>query len=193
MAEMKANYRAEEWINDNAVATGDNWEFDISDAVRKMSGVDRETLLNKLGRHSSDLDNMVELAGFQPDHDGPFTVEIDKDELDAFLAAECLTGARYVIADGENGSWTHLLDGKNDREIRFVYDREEERLVYCEIPSGFNQDGQYFVTGSDDVHADVEDHLKNANEEALKNPLDWDLHISDDLPDWVPDISTLKM
>lgn len=193
MADLKANYRAEVWINDNAVPTGDNWEFNISDAVRKMSGADREMLLYKLVRHSSDLDNMVELADFKPDHDGPFTVEIDKDELDAFMAAECLTGARYVIADGENGSWSHLLDGKNDSELRFVYDREEDRLVYCEIPGGFNQDGQYFVAGSDNVNADVEDHLKNANEDALKNPLTWNLHISDDLPDWVPDISNLKM
>jgi len=193
MAELKANYRAEAWIDDNAVATGDNWEFDISEAVRKMSGVDRDTLLSKLARHSSDLDDLVDLAGFEPDHNGPFTVEVDKHELDEFMAAEGLTGARYVIADGENGSWTHILDGRNDSEIRFVYDREEDRLVYCEIPGGFNQDGQYFVAGSDDVHADVEDHLKNANEDALKNPLAWGLHISDELPDWVPEPSTLKM
>jgi hypothetical protein len=109
------------------------------------------------------------------------------------MDAEGLTGARYVIAEGENGSWTHILDGKNDSEIRFVYDREEERLVYCEIPGGFNQDGQYFVPGSDDVNADVEDHLKNANEGALNNPLDWDLHIADEMPDWVPRLAAPKI
>jgi hypothetical protein len=158
-----------------------------------MSGVDREILLHKVGRHSSDLDFMVNLVGFQPDHDGPFTVEINKGELDSFMDAEGLTGARYVIAEGENGSWTHILDGKNDSEIRFVYDREEERLVYCEIPGGFNQDGQYFVPGSDDVNADVEDHLKNANEGALNNPLDWDLHIADEMPDWVPRLAAPKI
>lgn len=194
MAELKANYRAEAWIDDNAVATGDNWEFDISDAVRRMSGVEREQLKAKLARRSSDLDEMVDLAGFTPDHHGPFTVEIELADLEEFMEAEALKGARYVIADGENGSWTHILDGKNDSEIRFVYDREEERLVYCEIPGGFDLiNGQYFVAGSDDVHADIEDHLKNANEDALKNPLAWDLHISDDLPDWVPEPSTLKM
>lgn len=193
MAELRANYRAEAWINDNAVSTGDNWEFDISDAVRKMSGVEREKLVAKLASHSSDLDNMVDLAGFEPDHNGPFTVEIDKDELDAFMEAENLNGARYVIADGENGSWTHLLGDKNDVEIRFVYDREDECVVYCEIPGGFNQDGQYFVAGSDDVTADIEDHLKIANEDALNNPLAWDLHIADELPDWVPQPSIPKM
>lgn len=193
MAELKANYRAEHWINDNAVPTGDNWEFDISDVVREMAGVEREKLAAKLAARSCDLDHIVDLAGFQPDHNGPFTVEIDVNDFNDFTVAENLAGARYVIADGENGSWTHILDGKNDVEIRFVYDREEGRVVYAEIPGGFNQDGAYFVEASDDALANIEDHLRNANEDALNNPISWGLHVSDDLPDWVPETPSPKM
>lgn len=92
---------------------------------------------------------------------------------------------RYVIAhcDREVGAgWGHIFteDGREvERDTRFVYDRDAGRLVHLDILRG----NKWREASRAEIE-DLEDSLKNANEDALENPADWDLDETDDLPEW---------
>jgi len=89
---------------------------------------------------------------------------------------------RYLVSD----SWSHLFGpGSAETEVCFVYDCKVERIVAMAAKAGYK-----WVECSRAEIADVEDSLKNANEEALDDPESWDMVECDaeDLPDWAKDL-----
>lgn len=90
-------------------------------------------------------------------------------------AEEEPSALRYV-----HGLWTHLFGpGIPEVTVRFVFDRQANTMVCMDI-----QTATKWVAASTAQIQDVEDSLKNANDDALENPHDWDLEQSDTLPDW---------
>ncbi len=88
----------------------------------------------------------------------------------------------YIIADETHELWGHFFeedDGYNERHCRFVYDDIEEHVEKLEI----RRDSRW-CTASRSDYANLEDSLKNANPDALENPEDWGLGVSNRLPDW---------
>jgi hypothetical protein len=138
--------------------------------------------------HGQDLDYIGEKAGVVDQHNGPFTIKIDADDLQAFVESGFDSTARYIT-----GTWGHLFGPGNKRETmtEFVYDTEEESLVAVLIQYDAALDK--WELASEHKRADLEDSLKNANPEALENPHEWDLDYTDELPDWVPQQPVLKM
>lgn len=96
--------------------------------------------------------------------------------------------SRFIIADPEQGAgWGHIFEevresgGAKQRErmLRFVFDRRDDRLEHLDVKWGHK-----WIEGSRFDREDVEDSLKNANPEALEDPEEWGLLVSDTLPDW---------
>ncbi len=82
---------------------------------------------------------------------------------------------RYV-----HGTWTHLFGaGIPEVTVRLVFDRELNQVLCMDI-----QTATKWVGASSAQIQDVEDSLKNANDDALENPQDWGLEASDELPVW---------
>lgn len=186
---LKAKMICEQWINDNATPTGDVITFDISRMVKDMSKGDLDKLIGQLSRsHGQDLDYIGEKAGVTAQHNGPFTIKIDAEELQQFVESGCDLTARYIT-----GRWGHLFGPDNKRETltEFVYDTEEEQLVGVLIQYDAALDK--WELASEHKRADLEDSLKNANPDALDNPHDWDLDYTDELPEWVPQQPALRM
>ena len=88
------------------------------------------------------------------------------------------TERRYVV-----GGWSHIFGAAsaNDRSCRIVFDRQANKLAYLEIENGIRG----WVPATETERLDVEDSLKNANDEAISSPQDWGLEASDSLPAWV--------
>ncbi len=97
------------------------------------------------------------------------------DEEDDEEEAEDDAPARYVVAD----NWSHLLEGGRETDIRWVWDREEERLVALQIWR--NRSWQPASRGEFD---DVTDHLANANPDALEDPVDYSAYEAKSMPGW---------
>lgn len=93
--------------------------------------------------------------------------------------------SRYIIADSDTvpgSGWTHLFpEGRRDveRETRFVWDTDTEKLLHLDI----RRNSKWQEAGRSEIE-DLEDSLKNANEDALENPDNWGLTPSDELPEW---------
>ncbi len=186
---LKAKMICEQWINDNATPTGDVITFDISRMVKDMSKEDLDKLIGQLSRsHGQDLDYIGEKAGVTAQHNGPFTIKIDAEELQTFVESGFDMKARYVT-----GTWGHLFGPGNKRETmtEFVYDTESEELVGVLVQYDAARDK--WELASEWQRADLEDSLKNANPDALDNPHDWDLDYTDELPEWVPQQPALRM
>lgn len=186
---LKAKMVCEQWINDNATPTGDVITFDITRMVKDMSKTDLDDLIAEVSKSTSqDLDYIAEKAGVDDQHNGPFTIKIDEDELQAFVESGFDMKARYIT-----GRWGHLFDAGNKRETmtEFVYDTEEETLLAVLIQHDAARD--QWELASEYKRADLEDSLKNANPDALENPHEWDLDYTDELPEWVPQQPVLRM
>lgn len=105
--EMKAVFRKEVWIDDNAFPI-DREEFDIADMVREMTIDELEGLVTELQKTSCDLDYIAARAGLT--YDGPYTVIIDDLELADFMIAnglDCPSANRNPngYADDEIVGW----------------------------------------------------------------------------------------
>ncbi|MCE6958267.1 hypothetical protein LAZ40_04255 [Cereibacter sphaeroides] len=96
--------------------------------------------------------------------------------------------ARYVIADPEEGSnWEHMFLEENDegrmrevtRETRFVYDLEAKDIVHFDVQRGWG-----WQAASPDETAELKNSLEVANDDALVDPEEWGLDVSDELPEW---------
>lgn len=79
-----------------------------------------------------------------------------------------------------HGGWSHFF--KHDRhptEMRICFDKEQNKLVAMElrVPNGM-------VLPRRDEFFDVEDSLKNGNQEALAAPSDYGLSATCSLPAW---------
>jgi hypothetical protein len=186
---LKANMVCEHWINENATPTGEVITFDITRMVKDMSPDELDKLIGQVSKaHGQDLDYIGEQAGVVDQHNGPFTVKIDADELQAFVESGFDSKARYIT-----GRWGHLFGPGNQRETltEFVYDTEDETVLAVLIQHDAARD--QWELASEHKRADLEDSLKNANPAALENPHEWDLDYADELPEWVPQQPALKM
>lgn len=186
---LKAKMVCEQWINDNATPTGDVITFDISRMVKEMTPAELDNLIGEVSKgYGQDLDYIGEKAGVVDQHNGPFTIKIDADDLQQFVEGGFDMKARYIT-----GRWGHLFGPDNKRETltEIVYDTEEEELFAVLIQYDAALDK--WELASEHKRADLEDSLKNANPDALDNPHNWDLDYSDELPDWVPQQPGLKM
>jgi hypothetical protein len=90
---------------------------------------------------------------------------------------------RYIIADPDQGcGWDHIFeeDGRDvERETRFVFDLEEDRLVTADI----RRDWKWRAASAEEL-SDLQDSLVDANRDALDYPDEWALIEDDVLPDW---------
>ena len=94
---------------------------------------------------------------------------------------------RYVIAEEPGGLWGHIVrEGGPEIFVRFVYDRDAGKLAVAEQMGSFSkEDGSHsWVSLGGEVLADLEDSLKNANEDALDHPDYWGLSEADEIPVW---------
>lgn len=79
-----------------------------------------------------------------------------------------------------HGGWAHIFhDNGPVTELRFVYDQPQEKIVAMEIKRAMG-----WQPSSATEMADVEDSLKNTNEDALANPEGWGLEETNFLPEW---------
>lgn len=82
---------------------------------------------------------------------------------------------RYLIAE----CWGHCFVGSHNTDVNFVYDYQLGRVTHMTLSRALGDEPAHR-----DEMADVTDSLKNANEDALDNPEDWGLEVSNELPDW---------
>lgn len=113
---------------------------------------------------------------YGPFKDSEYAEEFAEDNLSEDEEWEIFNRSpRYV-----HGGWTHIFyDNGPDVDTRIVYDRMEGKLVALEIRGS----SRWFKASKAEV-ADLEDSLKNANEEALDDPATFGLEQSDTSPDW---------
>lgn len=84
--------------------------------------------------------------------------------------------SRYLVAEG----WDHIFEGSGQRTVRFVFDRDADKLVHMDVLFGVG--GWKPATTSQ--LADVEDSLKTANEEAFEQSDEYGLAEANSLPEW---------
>jgi hypothetical protein len=169
---------------DNAEPTGEIHDIDISDYVTHMPPAERAVLVYRAGKRSGrDLDLVAEMNGWYETFGGPGTVHIEADELNAFVKG--MPTPKYLVSD----CWGHILDSEQGEVMtQWVYDLEEEKVVAANIQHDRALD-KWAVATTDEL-ADMEDHLKNANPDALDNPLDWEVDFADEMPEWASVQST---
>lgn len=98
---------------------------------------------------------------------------------------------RYVIADPEQGNgWDHIFLEESDsgrivqreRDVRFVFDRQTEEVVYMDVFRGHN-----YQASDREEREDLAQSLLEANPEAIEDANENGLIASDTLPDWATD------
>lgn len=147
--------------------------------------------------HGQDLDFLAEMSvpAILFAHNCPFTVVVEPDELLLYINKKRLEVGtnRYIVASELGEMWMHAYQGDTEKVLtKFVYDREKQEVIAAQIIGGYTKNGDYWVDLSAEGVADLEDSLKNANDDALENPLSWGLAVSNELPHWV-EISTLNL
>lgn len=87
---------------------------------------------------------------------------------------------RYVACNG----WSHIFleaeRGEVERTTRWVYDREEETLLFLDI----HRDQKWRVSTLAELD-DLSDSLINGNPGCLDNPDQWSFVESDTPPNWI--------
>lgn len=91
---LMAIFQPQEWINDNAVDSGPDIEFDAGTALLAMSADQLRRVYQESRKlYGRDLDLVAEKAGLVMNaegcadgHDGPFTVDIATDDIVKFFA-----------------------------------------------------------------------------------------------------------
>jgi hypothetical protein len=81
---------------------------------------------------------------------------------------------RNICAD----DWEHIFSDGKVRSCRWVWDTLEDRLVQAQV---LYDEWEEATTEAMD---DLEDSIRNANDECLTHPEDWDVEARDDLPEW---------
>lgn len=111
-----------------------------------------------------------------------------EDEVPAALDVEChyfgpvseedlpfhLESPRYVVSTG----WGHIFVGKREETTRWIYDREEAKLVNAQVL----QSGQWIDLSSSDCD-DLCDSIVNGND-AIENVDEFDLLELDEIAPW---------
>jgi hypothetical protein len=175
---LTAKYNREEWIGNNTVSTGEVHDIDISAFVAGLSASERAIMAHQVSKpNSQDLDFVAEANGFYKEYGAPGTVIVDADEFAEFV--KDLPKPPYLVSD----SWGHILDNEvGEVMIQWVYDTVDEIVVAANVQHDRALDK--WTPATRDELADIEDHLKNANPDALDNPLEWDVEYADELPEW---------
>lgn len=189
---LKAKVTLEAWIDDNATPTGEVLNLDISRIVANLTSEQKARLNEQMSKSSGrDLDFLAELAGVPELHAGPYTLEIDDEAYQDFVGSGYDCTARYIQTDGSY--WGHFFaDNEPERASQFVYDTETESLVAVLIQVNRSTE-DYWVDATDIEMQDLEDSLKNANPDALENPVEWGLDYTDTLPDWAQPAPSMKI
>lgn len=92
---------------------------------------------------------------------------------------------RYVIADEEGSLWGHIFeDDRPEVMTRWVYDRQEEKLLAAMEAGGRGQNGEWWAKLSSDAAADLAESVIEANFDAIEHPETFGLRESDELPEW---------
>lgn len=150
----------------------------------------QEALGEQCERHGIDIDDVAEWVGLHyqrnfeaesPAHQASWVKRYVESQVQAeevmrkgSLEQES-PAPRYVF-----GPWAHLFGaGQSDTTVRLAYDRHEERLVHLDIKSASG-----WMRASEAMVQDVEQSLKEANEEALDDPENWGLAQGENLPHW---------
>jgi hypothetical protein len=90
-------------------------------------------------------------------------------------APEIPATGRYIV-----GEWAHIFPKRRGMStVRLAFDKQTRRIVAMQK---YGESG-YKEASSADV-ADVEDSIVNANAEAIDNPADFGLELTDALPIW---------
>jgi hypothetical protein len=97
-----------------------------------------------------------------------------------------LSTPRYLLSH----SWGHILDNEvGEVMIQWVYDTVDENVIAANVQHDRALDK--WAPATRDQLADIQDHLKNANPDALDNPLDWAVEYADELPDWAEEVAAV--
>ena len=84
---------------------------------------------------------------------------------------------RYLINEG----WSHIFNGSRETSTRFAYNVETCLVDALQLLRDANGDWSEAETWELE---DFQDHLVNANPDAIENPSEWDLQEVDELPAW---------
>lgn len=84
---------------------------------------------------------------------------------------------RYLINEG----WSHIFSGTRETTTRFAFNLETGIVDALQLRRDANGDWSDAETWEIE---DFQDHLVNANPEAIERPTDWDLLETEDLPAW---------
>lgn len=143
--------------------------------VEAVANVPARVIFIDNDTESGDEENIFEINGSEVYVSDESVVESDPAYVQSVF--EQIYGERYVF-----GAWSHIFGaGKaNERICRFVYDRQAERVIHLDIESGIKG----WVPASEAERADLEDSLKNANEDALSSLEESGLEESNELPEW---------
>ena len=100
---------------------------------------------------------------------------------------------RYISTEA-HPIWEHIFDEKDGvTQTMWVYDTQEEKIVSAIIKDLGS--GQWRNANKDEI-GDLEDSVKNANNECLEKPEEWSLSQHIEIPcldDMVSRLSQLKM
>ena len=92
MPTLTATFHPQQWVNDHAMDSAPSFEFDAAAALLALTAQQVRFLAAQTRERSGrDLDHLAEAANLVGDgpeqHNGPYRVTLDADELDAFLSA----------------------------------------------------------------------------------------------------------
>ena len=88
--------------------------------------------------------------------------------------------SRYIAT---NPYWEHIFDEDQGAVLtEWIFDTETEKLVGAMIADKSSLNFANWHKASPDELADLEDSIKNANEDCIDNPEDWDLIQTNELP-----------
>jgi len=88
---------------------------------------------------------------------------------------ETTLAPKYLVSS----DWRHIFERFGECTVRFVFDTEQQQVVFMEMDNG-----RGWAPTTAIERADVTDSLVTANEEVLDNPEDEGLVAADELPSW---------
>lgn len=111
MTRLKATFQPQEWIHDHAIDSAPSFEFDAAPSLLSLT-LDQLRYANENVHKSAgrDLDLVAEGAGLigsgKEQHDGPYRVDVDEDEFDAFLSEIGAADLSTMTAE----AWTEIAE-----------------------------------------------------------------------------------
>jgi hypothetical protein len=130
---LPAVFQAQQWVHDDAIDSASARVFDAGMTVLSLSVVQLLYVRNQVHKEfGGDLDLVAEKAGLvgneRHQHHGPYSVRIDKDELDQFLASVGIKDHWLLTPEDLQAARERLmphLAGERKRQPRIVAMGEE--------------------------------------------------------------------